>query len=140
MIYHLMMKTTAIPIQKANDEILSIIVKGVEDIVDDAKKLNQFIQQNLIKHKLNVRNIKITRNKNLKVYFVDPVSLEEVFENGAHFLIYLEIKPALLRIIYLFIYLFIYSIFKFILNYSHSFTRRTDSPHSHMDSKKSNLK
>ena len=131
-----MMKTTAIPIQKANDEILSIIVKGEEDIVDDAKKLNQFIQQNLIKHKLNVRNIKITRNKNLKVYFVDPESLEEVFENGAHFLIYLEIKPALLRIIYL----FIYSIFKFILNYSHSFTRRTDSPHSHMDSKKSNLK
>ena len=136
MIYHLMMKTTAIPIQKANDEILSIIVKGVEDIVDDAKKLNQFIQQNLIKHKLNVRNIKITRNKNLKVYFEDPESLEEVFENGAQFLIYLEIKPALLRIIYL----FIYSIFKFILNYSHSFKRRTDSPHSHMDSKKSNLK
>jgi len=78
MIYHLMMKTTAIPIQKANDGILSIIVKGVEDIVDDAKKLNQFIQQNLIKHKLNVRNIKITRNKNLKVYFEDPESLEEV--------------------------------------------------------------
>ena len=65
--------------------IPSVIVKEVEDIVDDAKKLNEFIEENITKHQLNVKSIRVTRNKNIQIYFEDAESYSEVVENEAIF-------------------------------------------------------
>lgn len=59
--------------------IPSIIVKEVSDIVDDAKKLKKFIEKEL--KNVKVKRIKVTRNKNMQLYFDDSESFEEVLTN-----------------------------------------------------------